>query len=313
MTCYRYGDLVLESDMSLELPRPSDEMECRFQVRRAQGLGSGSWQWFHRHCLSDGKHWLSVAKQEAEYLLRFHGLADFQALANRREIWCQPEPDTDAETIAHLLLGQVMPRVLSLQGKLVLHASAVVTPAGAVAFIGETGWGKSTLAASFGRQGFPLLADDCLLVEERGGRIVGIPSYAGLRLWPGTIAALFGEELLVHTVARYTGKKLARQDNGRVSFWSGPVPLQRVYALAGPEEVGDTKSVTITALSGRAVFVELVKHAFRLDVTDQKRLREEFERLGQVAASLDVRRLGFPREFSLLPAVHDAVLSNIDE
>ena len=313
MTFYRYGDLILESDMSLELPRDSDETGCGFRVRHARGPGAVSCQWVQRYCLPDGEPWLSVAKHEGGYLLRFHGLADFQACASRREILCRPESDTDLETVKHLLLDQVMPRVLSLTGKLVLHGSAVVTSAGAIVFIGETGWGKSTLAASFGRQGYPVLADDCLLVEERDGRLVGVPSYAGLRLWPGTIAALFGEELSVHRVAKYTEKMLARLDNGRVSFCSDPVPLQRVYSLATPQQGGDTKVITIEALPGRAVFVELIKSVFRLDVTDQRRLREEFERLGQWATSLDVRRLGFPREFSFLPAVHDAVLSNLSE
>jgi len=44
-----------------------------------------------------------------------------------------------------------------------------------IAFLGETGQGKSTIAASLGRQGFPVVTDDCLVVEEKEDEILGIP------------------------------------------------------------------------------------------------------------------------------------------
>ena len=89
----------------------------------------------------------------------------------------------------HLLLDQVMPLVLS-RDRLVLHASAVATPAGAAAFIGFTGAGKSTLAASLSAAGFPILSDDCLVIERDGRGFLARPFYPGARLWPDSVHAV---------------------------------------------------------------------------------------------------------------------------
>ena len=59
-----------------------------------------------------------------------------------------------------------MPLALSRQGIPAFHASVVTVPGGAVAFLGKTGAGKSTLAASFALGNSAFLTDDGLLVEE---------------------------------------------------------------------------------------------------------------------------------------------------
>ena len=46
-----------------------------------------------------------------------------------------------------------------------LHATAVVVDGEAVAFLGDCGYGKSTLGAAFLARGFPLLTDDVLALE----------------------------------------------------------------------------------------------------------------------------------------------------
>ena len=70
--------------------------------------------------------------------------------------------------------------MLTRRSRLVLQAGAIDTPLGAIALLGRTGIGKSTLAASLARAGFPLIADDFLLLRDD---IVAVPSYPGLRLW----------------------------------------------------------------------------------------------------------------------------------
>jgi hypothetical protein len=215
------------------------------------------------------------------------------------------------ETIRHLLLDQVIPLVLSVRGRLVLHASAVVVPRGAIAFLGETGQGKSTLSGSFVTQGFPLVTDDCLLLQEAGEHLFGHPSYPGLRLWPDSVAALFGQGTRLCHVAHYTEKKRLGPDNGPLPFCADPAPLQRVYVLAPYEETEDTKAITFAPLSPREAFMELVKHTYRLDIIAQERLNEEFECVARVVALLPLCRLAFPQDLSLLPTVREAILANL--
>ena len=163
-----------------------------------------------------------------------------------------------------------------------LHASAVVVPRGAIAFVGVTGQGKSTLSGSFVTQGFPLLTDDCLLLQEEGEHLFGHPSYPGLRLWPDSVAGVFGQGTRLCHVAHYTEKKRLGPDNGPLPFCADPAPLQRVYVLAPYEETEDTKAITLAPLSPREAFMELVKNTYRLDIIAQRRLNEEFERVARV-------------------------------
>ncbi len=140
-----------------------------------------------------GEPWLSVAVWEEGCLLRFHRLADFRLTENNRRIECLPRQGAPPETIRHLLLDQALPMALARQGRIVLHGGAVQTGRGAVVVLGESGWGKSTLAAALARRGCPLLTDDCLLLEERDGQYHCEPSYPAVRLWPDSLSSLFGE------------------------------------------------------------------------------------------------------------------------
>jgi hypothetical protein len=88
------------------------------------------------------------------------------------------------------------------------------------------------------------------------------------------------------------------------------VPIRRLYVLGAPTE--DTRhAVTIERLTGRESFLQLVRHSFRLDVDDRRRLRSEFETIGRIASTGVVYRLGFPREWSRLASVRDAVLDHL--
>jgi hypothetical protein len=297
--------LPLPELSSLECPEP----EFIFVLDSSQRCRWEGCEWLHTWYASDNTPWLLLGRRGDNYLLRFPDLADFVVPKDAREIFCCPEPDIPSDTIRHLLLDQVIPLVLSKQGRLVLHGSAVLIPHGAVAFLGETGQGKSTLASSFSAKGSPVLTDDCLLVKEEDGQLLAIPSYPSLRLWPETADALLGPEKQLADVAHYTGKKRLDQNVG-LSFCDQPAPLQRIYFLASPDGMKQ-KSVSIAAVSPRDAFMELVKFTYLIDITDRRRLRAEFGRLSRIAALPLFYRLSFPRDFSLLPHVHKAILENV--
>ena len=179
-----------------------------------------------------------------------------------------------------------------------LHGSAVLTPHGAVAFLGETGRGKSTWASSFSEKGAPVLTDDCLLVKEADGQLLAVPSYPGLRLWQEAVDALFGPDRPLAEVAHYTEKKRVDGHVG-ISFCSEPAALRRIYFLA-PADESEGKSVSI-----------MVKFTYLIDITDRQRLHQEFKRLSRVPALPIFYPLSFPRDFSLLPDVHRAILGNV--
>lgn len=273
---------------------------------------TGALHWFHHWIVSEREIWLSFAKKDSGYVLRFPDMADFHIAADLTDVRCYPCHGISQETIRHLFLDQILPILLSQQGKLILHASAVVIPGGAIVFLGESQRGKSTLTASFWQQGFPLLSDDSLLLEENGKGFSGIPSYPGVRLWPDVAGAFMTPDAKASQVAHYTEKVRLCGDE-RYPFYSGSAPLRAMYVLGSQQEMAEAKDVYIESPSSRDAFMEVVKSAFLLDITDREILRDKFEQFGRVAASVPIFRLAFPRDLALLPTIRNAILEHVDE
>jgi len=309
MYSYRISGTAFHSSVILPelIPNPNGIPEFTFQLCDEPHDFLTPAFWLNHWYLYDGSIWLSFAKIEDGYLLRFPAYADFIVSGDGWNISCMLRQKCPHETMRHLLLNQIIPIVLSQLGKLALHASACATPQGVVAFMGMTGMGKSTLAASFGLKGFVVLTDDCLLVQEHGDQVMSVPSYGGLRLWPESVSALFEEEPMLQPMAHYTDKKrvLFNQDLG-----VGSLSLKAVYALALPEN--DENDVTITPLTAREALFEIVKHTFQLDVTDHEKLGQAFKRHEWLAKSVPFFKLTYPRDHAVLPSVNAAILNHLD-
>ena len=314
---YRVSNLTITSNIALpELPPGNGpEPQSSFHLASAQEPRPDASDWFHRWTFPNGADWLAFARHPSGYLLRFPDLGDFLVSADGTSVRCYPHAATPIETIRHLFLDQVFPLVLSRQGRLVIHASAVLTPSGAVAFIGSTGQGKSTLALSFATQGFPFLADDCLVLDEDHGQLIAVPSYPGLRLWPETVSEIFERAPALAEVAHYTSKKRL-SPSGELPFSRQPARLKGVYFLAGSFD-GDANPsaapVEIQPLAAKEALLGLVRYAYLMDITDRETLREKFDRIGRLVATPLFYRLAFRREFSLLPQVRKAVLNHLGD
>lgn len=305
---------VLESNIQIpELPSANQlKPDLTFYFSPAI-TAQQEFDWFQQWSFPNGEKWLSFAKTEGGYLLRFTALADFQISADGKKIYCFSGTDIPPETIRHLLLDQVVPLILSHQGHIVFHASCVVLSNGlAVAFLGESGMGKSMLTAYLTAQGAALVTDDCCLLEERKGRLWVVPSYPGLRLWPENISGIFSSEVELAVVAHYTGKKRVLFNRGNLRFCATPVPLHRVYTLSYPEN-SEAQEISIATIGPREAFIEVLKHSFHLDITSRQKLIDSTTKLSHLAARDIVRQLSYPRDFFLLPNVHAALLADVQK
>src|SRR5262245_35532677 len=166
MTLVRFGDLVLESEVPLPSlpPAETSRSDCTLTVDASTGVDPHRWD--HHWRRPEGS--VSCSRgSPAGYQLGFPGLAVFDIADDGRSIVGRTEGTLPLSTVEHLVVDQVLPRVLAQRGRLVLHAGCVVTARGAVAFLGDSGAGKSTLCASFARAGDGLvLGDDGIVVRE---------------------------------------------------------------------------------------------------------------------------------------------------
>ena len=307
---YRVCELVVESSLPLPELTPVEDgtPDCRFEVVPAADGVTGDVHWFHQWKDADQQTWLKLADRGDGYLLRFldqcDDQCDFLISRDGKEIRCQPLPDTPQSTIRHLFLDQVVPLVLSRQESLVLHASAILTPQGVIAFVGKSGQGKSTLAACFGQNGFRLLSDDYLVLRERSDDWAAIPSYPGVRLWPESSDGIFSVPPESAEIAPYTDKRRV-SDPALVPFALGPSALRCLYFL---NDEGFLPEPAILPLKPREAFMKLVSCAFSLDIRDKVRLERQFEAIGQITRQLPCFQLDYARDFAMLPAVRRMIV-----
>lgn len=258
---------------------------------------------FHEWLSSDGTAWLQFFRKGSGYLLRFPGLADFTVSPDGKNVVAYPVSDVPDQTVDHLYLNQVLPLALSRQFKLVLHASAVEIGTFAVAFLGFSGQGKSTLAASFSTGGFRFLTDDGLQLEKGDGGYLVKPSHPSIRLWDDSRQAIIPDTTKAAPPVGYTSKSRLLADD-EVTYCDETRPLRCMYFLGE----GNTDTVSIEPVSGRDAMVELIKHCFLLDIDEREMLMHQFSRLTELAQKPIFFRLDYPRRYELLPQVRDSVI-----
>lgn len=324
MTAYHWCQLTLHSEIDLPELRtapeePRAQLDWRIRLDRGRAPRSADRHWFHHWRFPDGRRWLSLARYAGGYLARFPGLVDFDVRTGDREIACYRAAGTPLRTLRHLLLDQVLPLVAGDRDRLALHASVVAAgtndaaAAGAVAFLGAAGNGKSTIAAKLAQRGCPLVSDDCCLLVRRTGGFDVMPSYPGVRLRPDSVAHLFaGIRRPRDRVAHYSTKQRIAGPEAGVGFHEHPLPLRQLYVLAPIADQKAATAPTIRARSAREGLLALVNFTFYLDVEHPGRVGDAFELAADVAASYEVRLLTFPWNLAGADAAADAVLKDLE-
>lgn len=146
------------------------------------------------------------------------------------EISVERVPGADDELVRLLLLGPGMALILHQRGLLPLHASAVVTPAGAVLFMGHSGAGKSTLLNEFLRRGYAMLAEDLAAVRMAADGTAWVePGVQVTRLWADSAAQLGRSTAGLPRVRPELDKFVLPVT---VSLAHAAVPLAAIYVLA---------------------------------------------------------------------------------
>ncbi|MDF2692263.1 MAG: Serine kinase of the HPr protein regulates carbohydrate metabolism, partial [Labilithrix sp.] len=86
--------------------------------------------------------------------------------SRRRDGRFVPAPDAPAEELDKIKSGSAMLLVRHLRGKLALHGAVIELGGKAVALVGRSGQGKSTLAAALCGSGAALFADDAIATDR---------------------------------------------------------------------------------------------------------------------------------------------------
>lgn len=224
-----------------------------------------------------------------------------------------PEGCEDGRALVHAVIQPVLVFILNSRGMPVLHASAVQTRQGAVAFLGMSGQGKSTMTAVFLRHGAALLTDDALPLRVETDIVYGVPGPPHMKLWDATAEHtlhLHGD--LPNLTATLDKKYLAL--DGRFDYVLGAVPLRAVYVLRRYDPVAAQRTdVSIHRLSGRDGLVGLLRYTLLRDCLRPVEEGAFLPTYAQAIRQSPVRMLVFPSGFEHQDAIHHTILTDMDQ
>lgn len=144
----------------------------------------------------DGRRTYSAAATDDGIVLRFHGACEFRLSPGLDHVVLHRDGRADPGLGTILTTGGLLAFQLFLRGLPVLHASAVDVGDAAVAVVGNSGQGKSTVAALLCAEGARLITDDVLRVDVTDGRAEARLGATELRLRKGAddLARLFADD-----------------------------------------------------------------------------------------------------------------------
>jgi hypothetical protein len=176
------------------------------------------------------------AHPQAGYLTSGPEYGAYLLSVDGSRVTCAPEGHPEG-VWQRLLIAQVLPFAALLHGLEVFHSSAIVHRGEALAFVGPSHAGKTSLALELCRRGASFLADDVLALEIAGGRLL---AHAGT-----PVAGLdHAEAERLQEIERFPQEQIvAVNDRERLVQIAGapePAPLSALFFLErradGPEQ-----------------------------------------------------------------------------
>jgi len=238
---------------------------------------------------------------------RWANLFEFLVTPDARRIYARALADVDDEAMLAYLLVDALSFSMVRLGREPLHATAISTDRGAVGFLGNSGDGKSTLAALLVRQGCKLVTDDMLVLGRDGGTWRVQPGPPRLKLYRGMADHILGTADDRIAMNRETTKLIVPLDARDCAAEASP--LRALYILSGADE--GRSGARIRRLSPAAALPRVLAHTAGHYPSEVARLQRQFEFATSLVREIPVKTLSYPHETTEMRGLTDAVLADI--
>jgi len=203
-------------------------------------------------------------------------------IRNKNEIIVNSNSHIDESFLRSLILGPALGIILHLQGRMVLHASAVNINGEAVAIMGHNGLGKSTTTMALVGRGYPLLADDILSIEfDHQGYPVVHPGLARIKLWP-EVYPKYSEYIqkidIIHPESPKRSCQLKRQS-------PSIIPLKHIYILEKSDKLG------LSDVNHSEALIELIRNSYCANIFQAQDEIDHFRDYGKIVQRVHIKYL----------------------
>jgi hypothetical protein len=203
-----------------------------------------------------------------------------------------PAPGVGEEELDRFVRGGIAAIFAQGAGLEVLHASAVLSPAGVVGFCGRPGSGKSTIAYGLAARGHLHWADDALALDAATPPPTAFPLPFAARLRP-------------EPAAHY-----ARLGANPQSAPDRPQPLRLLFVLG--RHAHDSGGIDIVPLSPADRFLATLAHASYYDFPDEARRERMIEQFLRLAGTVSLFTVSFPSGLQHLESLLDRIEAHIE-
>ncbi|MGD0196625.1 MAG: hypothetical protein ABSC56_01780 [Solirubrobacteraceae bacterium] len=303
-TTYALHGLTVRSELALDgaaIPDRDPDIEITFGERRPIRSEPPEGELLSE--LTQPGAGSSLTRDADGYVWRAYGVCEFVTDPARRRVRLHLAPGVDEE-LASMLAVTFLSRMLVLDGHLVLHASGVAVADQAIAIIGHSGSGKSTIAALCCAAGAELLSDDALRIAVRDGTAYCYRGSGELRLRPqaAALAEAFSASGLRTTLDGRTAVRPAQP----------AAELFELAALVAPRLSPPATEIRVERLQGAAAVIELMRFPRTLGWTDIARTQHNLDALTRLVESLSVLAVELPwNEASVGPALARELLDRV--
>ncbi len=228
---------------------------------------------------------------DGRFRFQYRDGTQFIASADGRQIGCTWPKGLTLHDACTYLLGPITGFILRRRGKLCLHASAVSDPKSAFALAAPATFGKSSSAAFFAKKGYAVLTDDILALRETATGFEVLPGWPHLRLWPSSVAALFGRPdalpRLCPASADWDKCYLDLTGPG-FYFQTEPMPLKVIYSARFEPASSD---VRVEPMGQMASLRQLLANTYSWYTLDGSMRAAELDSLTRLVQQVPVRSL----------------------
>lgn len=215
-----------------------------------------------------------------------------------------PLPDIDGMDFMPFITGALMGHLLHQRGLMVLHGSSMVINGKGVAFLGDKGAGKSTLAVHLHERGHELLSDDLVPLEFDNDKILTYRGFPRIKLWPDSVESLGVKSEELPRISRFFDKRAFECKSGSNSE---PVRLEKIFIL------NQDREVSLAECLSRNAFIELARHTYLnryLEATDSTAL--SFRQCEIIAKSIPVYSLNRPHDYGQSSEIASLIEEDLD-
>jgi hypothetical protein len=254
----------------------------------------------------DGRRVYSFRRDGDRVVLRYPHLCEFVGDRTLSTITVALDPGADRRILGVIAGGNLLAVHLMLRREFVLHASAVRHDGRAVAFVGVSGMGKSTLAAAYCAAGAALVTDDVMRIEFGPDGAVRVhPGATETRLRPS--ARELADSSPPETVRETADGRLAVRSRHLVP---DALPLA---ACVVPRSDPEVRTLSVRRLGPMAALRWLILFPKIVGWCEPESLDHNFQSLGVLAERLPMFEVavpwGLPFEPEMLAELMDGVLA----